>query len=156
VLHLIHPALVHFPLVFLVVGGVCQAAGLLADRPGATRFGTILVLAGTVAVIPTIASGYLAANSLRLGASARADLGLHELGGWVILAWFTGCVFWQAWSRGRLGGASRYLLAVALLVGVVLTAGVAFKGGELVYVHGAGVAAVPGEAAGVSSAEGPP
>jgi uncharacterized membrane protein len=156
-IHLVHPALVHFPIALLMVGGVTEAIGLLADRSGARRIGGVLVIGGTVALIPTIASGYLAANSIPLDEPALRHLALHEWTGWLVLAWFLGCLFAQAWTRGRMVGAARCVLAAALLIGVLLTGGAAFLGGELVFGHGAGVARPePASGGPLSLAEEPP
>lgn len=139
-LHLFHPALVHFAVAFLVFGGLCEAAGIIIDRDGPRRFGGLLVILGTAFVLPTIASGYLAANSLALAGEAREAVETHELAGWILGGWFLGCLFWKAWTRGALPGRQRYVYAAALLVGVALTVYGALLGGGLVYEHGAGVA----------------
>ena len=61
-LHLFHPALVHFSVAFLIAGGVLEAWGILTRRAGPEKFGAVLVLAGTVSLLPTVVAGTLAAN----------------------------------------------------------------------------------------------
>ena len=53
-LHLFHPAFLHFTVAFLVAGGGLEAWGLLADREGPRRLGSTLLLIGLVSLIPTI------------------------------------------------------------------------------------------------------
>ena len=140
-LHLIHPALVHFSVAFLVAGGLTEAWGLLRDHPPSERFGATLVLIGTLSLLPTIVSGYLAANSVSVGAQAKATLDAHESNGLLVLGLFVGAHFWKGWSGGTLGPAQRKLYAVLLLAGVLLAAYSALLGGELVYLAGVGVSA---------------
>ena len=56
-LHLVHPALVHFSVAFLVFGAIAEAGGLLARREALARWGGQLVLVGCVSLVPTIVSG---------------------------------------------------------------------------------------------------
>jgi len=143
-LHLIHPALVHFSVAFLVVGGLSEAWGLLRDHPRSERFGATLLLIGTLSLLPTIVSGYLAANSVSVGAPAKAVLDGHESNGLLVLGLFVGAHFWKGWSGGKLGPLQRKLYAVLLLIGVLLAAYSALLGGELVYGAGVGVAGIGG------------
>ena len=137
-LHLFHPPLVHFTVAFLVVGGLCEAFGILRGLERPERFGALLVLIGTVFLIPTVASGLLAENtvSVKTGAS---DLELHERFGFAILAVFLLGAFAKAWVRGNLTGRARTAYAILLLVGVVLVVLGSLLGGHLVYDHGIGI-----------------
>lgn len=139
-LHLIHPAFVHVSVAFLLVGGACEAAGLLARRAGLVRFGSTLVVAGTVSLVPTVVSGFLAQNSVEVPAPAAAVLQRHERLGLTILGVFLVALLWRAWGRGTLPDAQRPLYAGWLLLGVALVAWEAFLGGEMVYRFGVGVA----------------
>jgi uncharacterized membrane protein len=140
-MHLFHPAAVHFAVALLILGGLCEAIGLLARREATERFGSVLVVAGLLAWIPTVVTGYLAANSVTLEGAARRVFDMHELNGWLIGAWFFGCLFWKGWSQGEIRPRLRPLYAVALLVGVALVVRGAWLGGEMVYGQGVGVLA---------------
>lgn len=139
-LHLVHPAFVHFTVAFLVAGATLEAWGLLFRRPQAARWGGGLTLAGTIAVVPTIAAGYLAANSLTVADDARRLLDRHESLGLMLFAIALVLVLARAWMRGRVEGGARLPFALGLLVLAGLAGLAAFYGGQLVYVFGVGVA----------------
>jgi uncharacterized membrane protein len=138
-MHLIHPALVHFTVALIVLGGVFEVAGILAARAELARQGGRLLLLGLVSLVPTIATGYLASNSVTLPPGSERVLERHEQSGLVLLGLLLGSQFWKAWSRGRLppGQDRLYALVVAVVVG--LTAYGAWLGGTLVYRYGIGV-----------------
>lgn len=137
-LHLIHPAIVHVSVAFLVVGGLVEVGGVLARRESPTRFGGWLVGIGTASLVVTVVTGYLAANTVAVPDEARGLLGAHERNGWILLGLFLLALFWKAWHRGEVGS-GRTIYVLVLLAGIVLTAYSAFLGGKLVYRHGVGV-----------------
>lgn len=137
--HLLHPALVHFSVAFLIVGGACEALGHLARRDGWIGFGNPLILIGTISLVPTLVSGYIAANTTPLPDDALGLLASHERNGWFVLGVFVAALFWKAWNRGRLPERQRPLYAALLLAGVLLAAYSAFLGGRMVYERGIGV-----------------
>jgi uncharacterized membrane protein len=141
-MHYFHPALVHFSVALLILGGLSEAWGLLRDHPTAARFGTRLLILGVVSLVPTLFTGYVAANTLDVGEASRGLLAAHERNGWILFAIFGIAMFWKAWGRGELPGIQRKLFAIWLLLAVLFTAYNAFLGGELVYLHGVGVASI--------------
>jgi len=140
VLHLVHPALVHFTVAFLVAGALLESWGLLRRRPAVARWGGGLTIAGTVALVPTIAAGYLAANSLSVADEAHPVLDRHESLGLMLLGVCLLVALGRAWNRGRIEGRARVPFATGLLAVAILAALAAFYGGQLVYVLGVGVA----------------
>ena len=138
-LHLIHPALVHVSVAFVVVGGLCEIWARLRDHEAGARWAGPLLLVGLASLIPTIVTGYLAANTAPALDARSATLGAHERNGWILLGFFTLALFWKAWVRGQLPEGQRRLYALALVVGVLLTAYSAILGGEMVYLVGVGV-----------------
>jgi hypothetical protein len=120
VLHLVHPALVHFTVAFLVAGALLESWGLLRRRPAVARWGGGLTIAGTVAVVPTIAAGYLAANSLTVADDAQRLLDRHESVGLMLSV-----SRWCSCSSVRgCGGASRRARA-SFALGLLALAGLA-------------------------------
>jgi uncharacterized membrane protein len=138
-LHLFHPALVHFGVAFIAAGGLLEAWGLLRDHEPSRRHGAPLLAAGTLTLIAVIASGYVAANTIELREAARETLKLHERNGWVLLAALVLLHFWKAWSGGRLPRLQERLYALALVAVVGWMAWSAYLGGRLVYTFGTGV-----------------
>lgn len=138
-MHLVHPALVHFTVAFLVVGGLVEAVAILAARERAERFGSTLVVLGTFALVATVASGFLALNVVNLPPGAEDAAGAHERMGIVLLGTFLALALWKGWHRGRLPQPHRPLYAIALLGGVAMVVTSAWLGGVMVYAHGVGV-----------------
>lgn len=138
-LHLLHPAFVHFSVAFLLVGGICEGIGILWARPGVERFGAALVLVGTASLLPTVGTGFLAANTVALPAGAHDLLEVHERVGLSVLGLFVASQFWKAWARGRIPDPQRWAYALVVLAGVVLVGYGAFVGGKMVYGEGVGV-----------------
>ncbi|HEX4824396.1 MAG TPA: DUF2231 domain-containing protein [Candidatus Polarisedimenticolaceae bacterium] len=138
-LHLIHPALVHLTVAFLIAGGVVEALGVLRQRASWEATGTVLVVTGTLALIPTLITGFLAENSLTLTEAGAAAVDQHERYGIMVLGVFLPLLLVRAWGRGRVPEGARRLYAAGLLAGVALTVLVAFLGGRMVYELGVGV-----------------
>jgi uncharacterized membrane protein len=138
-LHLFHPALVHFTVTLIVLGGGIEVAGLLTAREALGRQGGRLLLAGLASLVPTIASGYLAANTVTLPPGSEAVLEAHERNGLIVLGLLLGSQFWKAWCGGRVppGADKLYAALVALVVGMTVYG--AWLGGTMVYVYGIGV-----------------
>ena len=140
-LHLFHPPLVHVTVAFLVVGGLVEAVAIARRRADAERFGGVLVVLGTVSLLPTIAAGFLAENALTLSAAAEEAVDDHERFGLLVLGVFLPLLLMKAWGRGRPPERLRGLYAAGLLVGVALAVAAAYVGGLMVYRLGVGVTA---------------
>lgn len=138
-LHLVHPALVHFTVAFLVAGALLEAWGVLLHRPRTARWGGALTVAGTIAMVPTIAAGYLAANSLEIAEDAKPLLDRHESLGLMLLGACLAVALGRAWMRGRIEGGARVPYALGLIAVAGLAAVAAYHGGRLVYVFAVGV-----------------
>ena len=139
-LHLLHPALVHLTVAFLVAGGGTELCGIALRREGARRFGGILVGLGVASLLPTIVAGYLAANSLTLQPAAAEAVVDHERLGLLTLGTFLPLLVLKAWGRGRAPDRFALVYALGLAVGVALAAATAYEGGMMVYRLGVGVA----------------
>ncbi len=74
---------------------------LLARREMLRRWGASLVLLGLASLVFTLASGYLAANTLEVDAASVELLAAHERNGWILLALLFVTQFWKAWCGGK-------------------------------------------------------
>lgn len=139
----LHPMAVHFPIVFLALG-LALALRDLRGGGSACRAEAVswLLWLGAASAWVALGLGLLAertAPHVPMAWETQAD---HE-----VLAWWT-CGVFTALSvlralqvkRGWSGRALPWLLAALWLAGFGLLAGTAKKGGELVFVHGVGVA----------------
>ncbi|MDH3626124.1 MAG: DUF2231 domain-containing protein [Acidobacteriota bacterium] len=136
-----HPAVVHFSIAFLAAGGAVGCLGYLSRRPRWIRVGHQLLAVGSLCLLPTLVTGYLAANSVTTGAVATELLADHEVAGWIL----TGCaaitLLWLGSYRGEIPAGQRNPFAIwlAILVSAVLYA--ALLGGKLVYIYQVGTGA---------------
>lgn len=137
--HLFHPAFLHFSVAFIVAGGAVEVWGLVGDRDSPRRFGAALLLIGLISLVPTIVTGYLAANTLGRPVDGGLLLGAHERNGWILLGLLVSSQFWKAWFRGELPARHRPIYVVVLVAVVLLTAYSAWLGGRMVYGQGYGV-----------------
>lgn len=140
-LHLIHPVFVHATVAFLIVGGLVEAYGIGRRREGAERFGGVLVVLGTVSLVPAIVAGFLAENSLTLSAAGGEAVDDHERLGLLVLGVFVPLLLMKAWGRGQPPERWRGLYAGGVILGVAAAAAAAYVGGLMVYDLGVGVAA---------------
>ena len=136
---LFHPALVHFSVAFLVVGASCEAYGVALRRERAEGFGSLLLRIGAVSLIPTLLSGYIAANTVSVAPAALDLLDAHERNGWILLGLVVAGLFWKGWTGGKIPQRQRAVYAALLLGVVALTLYSALLGGQMVYLHGIGV-----------------
>lgn len=141
ILHLVHPACVHFTIAFLVAGGIAEAWGAVSGRAGMERFGGMLVLLGSACLLVTIVTGFVAANTVDLPARAAGAMELHERMGLALGALFLVALAWKGWARGQIPERQKTAYAMLLAVGVTLVLGTAWMGGRLVYGEGIGVLA---------------
>ena len=138
-MHLIHPALVHFSVAFLVAAVLLEGLGILLRRQPWERARAALVLAGTISMAPTVIAGFESQNSVAGFNGATADVQLHERFGLVLFGLFAALMMWKGWNQGRLPEDQKPLYAVLVLAGVILTMATAWFGGHLVYGYGIGV-----------------
>ena len=138
-MHLIHPALVHFSLAFIFVGCASEVCGLLSRRDSFARWGSRLTLIGLASLVLTIASGYLAANTLDFDDEGLTLLDSHERNGWILLGVLFVSQFWKAWCGGRIPDRLAPLYVLMLTAALALTVWGAWLGGQMVYGQGIGV-----------------
>lgn len=128
-----HPALVHFPIAWLVGLAIIDFLGLVRRREVWQRAG-IFVLAGTVlSLLPTAATGLLRAAHMPMDAATHALLVTHRTLNFAVAGLVLAAFALRLWRRNSLQGGWRitYLaLVVAACCAVLLAADF---GGRMVY-----------------------
>lgn len=135
----LHPLIVHFPPVLLLVAGVLYLLGWILKRPGLDIVGFFLHAAGLIACIASIFTGDFEADRFNSNPQLHQLIEDHEslvtmatyafgmLGLWAFLRQKS-TLLWE-----RLA----YLFAFTAVTAVLLIG--AHRGGTLVYGHGVGV-----------------
>lgn len=144
----LHPAVVHFPVVFILVGALLAILALALRRHPALGLAAATLLLGG-ALFSTVASITGEQDEHAAGAAAKALLEEHEH--WALAtqaaAWaaaalaLAGAVIGK--TRPRFGRIAAVLAAVAALGGAVCVSMAGHLGGRLVYEYGAGVRNAP-------------
>lgn len=145
----LHPALVHFPIVFAVLLPVVAVAVLWATRSGIVRkraWGLVVALAAALVLASWIAVQTGEQQEERVEeVVAETALETHEEAAelFLLLAWAALVAAAAGITPGVVGSSARIVCVVLALV--VLAAGwqVGNSGGELVYQHGAARAYTP-------------
>jgi uncharacterized membrane protein len=137
----LHPALVHLPIAFVLLSVVADVLAKITRRESLRHVGLWSLLAALAGAFVTIATGYWDMNRSSLSGETENYVDLHLKIGWALV---TGLAVLAVW-RWRIRQQARRVVtapyvAAALMV-LALTLFQAWFGGEMVYSHGAGVAA---------------
>jgi len=140
----LHPALVHYPIAFIILSVIAEYVGYYRGSPGARTVAWWALVSGLIGGVLTIWAGYFDMGRATL-ASETHDLvhqhlkiGLLAGGGLLVLT------VWRGYSRSRVrhgtGGSAGggYLCAATAVMLLIFFQ--AWYGGEMTYAHGAGVA----------------
>lgn len=143
---LVHPIVVHFPIVLLMTGTFAWLAGQLADRGGRWGFlvpaGRLALAGGLVAAWVAIYTGDLADAEVVRSLCDPTVVETHEELAYLVAYLFTGALALDLAAAGPLRRWRRWLaplVAVALLAGTGGIGYVGHLGASLVYQQGAGV-----------------
>src|SRR5688500_2244560 len=137
----IHAAVVHLSVVFVLVSFTADLFGRMFQKPAAARIGFWFLLAATISGALAVAAGYWDTSRASLSAETQSYVTLHLVVGWILVALLMIVTIW----RWRIRQQARRVVTKPYVVGaltvVALTAFETWYGAELVYSHGAGVAA---------------
>ena len=137
----LHPALVHLPIAFVLLSVVADVVGKITRRDSLRHVGLWTLLAGLAGGLITIATGYWDMNRASLSGETENYVDLHLKIGWALVAGLAVLAVWR-WrirQQARRVVTAPYIAAALIVLG--LTMFQAWFGGEMVYSHGAGVAA---------------
>jgi uncharacterized membrane protein len=136
-----HPALVHFPIALVTLSFIFDLLGKLFRKDSFRSAGWWTLLAAAVTGIISVPLGYWDMNRDMLNDETHQYVDMHLKIGWVLLIVVAGLTIWRGYLRAKTdqipGGG--YLFAAFLVTCLTLFQG--WFGGEMVYAHGAGVAA---------------
>jgi uncharacterized membrane protein len=136
----VHPALVHLPIAFVTLSFIADLFARIRKSDSLRQVGFWALVAGLIGGVITIAAGYFDFNRASLNHETSAYVWLHLKIGWTLAAGLILLTFWRWRIRQRaMLPSGAYLLVMFL--GFALTMFQGWYGGEMVYSHGAGVAA---------------
>lgn len=137
----IHSAVVHSSIVFVIVSFAADFFAKMFRRPALAKVGFWFLIAATISGGLAIAAGYWDTSRAALSPETHTYMTLHVFVGWTLAALLMVLTIW----RWRIRQQARRVVTKPYVVGaltvVVLTVFETWYGAELVYSHGAGVAA---------------
>jgi len=148
-----HPIVVHFPIALLLVGFAVDLAGLLLKRDWLARAALLLLILGSLGAVAARQAGKAEEESIVKTPAIEAAIETHEESGNFTMWFFAGITVVRAALTGlkKFTPAMGWIFVVIWAVGAALLVRTAYYGGELVYQHGVGRAAVPGAAGGAAA-----
>jgi len=143
----VHPLIVHFPIVLVLLAVVVDVVQVLRPRDGAASLAVALFVLGAVSALVAFLSGWDAAGEVFTPGMAQALVADHRR--WAIVT--TSALVAVALlriathlsGRGRSRSARAVFLALSLALSVLVQQ-TAERGARLVYEQGVGVVAGPG------------
>jgi uncharacterized membrane protein len=136
----LHPAVVHFPIVLLLVALIIDISAVLLSRDWLRKSAVLLYIIGAASAGITFWSGRAAAESVQLSAKVEPILSRHENFALYTL-WFFG-IYAAIRLLSQLTNYKRWIHAVMTLIsiaGQILLFRTADLGGSLVYKHAVAV-----------------
>ena len=129
----LHPALVHFPIAWLVGLAFVDLFGLVLKREAWQRAGVFVLAGTTLSLLPTAATGLLRAAHMPSDAAVHALLVTHRTLNFMVAGLVLAAFALRLLRRNLLQGSWRvvYLALVFAATGLVLVA--ADFGGRMVY-----------------------
>jgi uncharacterized membrane protein len=137
----IHPALVHLPIAFVLLSVFADFFARITRRQSLRHVGMWSLFAAFLSACVTVAAGYWDLNRVSLTAQTEEYVSFHLKVGWTLLALLAVLSIWR-WrirQQARRVVTKPYLAASWVLFALTMFQG--WFGGEMVYTHGAGVAA---------------
>ena len=139
----LHPILIHFPIALLVAGLGIDVAGWLLGSDWLRRSALLLLILGALGTAAAVWSGSSQEEIIVKTPDIERTLETHSDSGEATMWFFLGVAAVRAGvvRRRKLTPGVHALFILLWLVGAGLLVRTAYYGGEMVYEHGAGVAA---------------
>ena len=136
-----HPAIVHTPVALIIVGAAFELAGRALDREWWRKAAFAMLVVGVLGASLAVLSGRAAEEGVEEQGVSKEAIHEHEEMALLTLWLGLGAVVTRA-VAGRLGAVRPLVAGLALLLhlAAATTVGIAgYRGGLLVFEHGAGV-----------------
>ncbi len=135
----LHPKVIHFPIVMLILAGVCYLLHLFLKKYNLDKFAFFLHVGGLLGCVAALLTGDYAESNIVQTPEIHEIIEEHEFLGQMTTYAFAILGVW-AFLRQRSNIALEKIVFVLVFwAGLGLMAIGAHHGGELVYDHGAGV-----------------
>jgi uncharacterized membrane protein len=141
----IHPIIVHFPIALLSAGFLVDLAGRAMKIEWLGKAALLMLVTGALGTIAATRSGSVEEDRILQTPAIHETLEEHEDGGKMTMWIFLGLAAARlafTWRR-KFGQVMGWLFLVLWAAGLVLLVETAHHGGQLVYIHGAGISAAP-------------
>lgn len=138
----VHPILVHFTIALFMIAVLLDFVGVIAKKSSYHFAAWLNLLLAAVFTVGTVAFGMTAEVYAQPTVEAHWTLDTHKLFAYSTCVVLTILVAWRASLRGHFPQRGAFLFMVLGVLGVTLTAGAGYYGGELVYKHGTSVQAI--------------
>lgn len=140
-----HPIVLHYTVALLSLTVLAYLAARLLPtarlRTEAAVFARWSLWLGTVFALATVATGWLAFNSVAHDDASHAAMLVHRNWALATLFAFGLLAVWSLWRRREERPGAAFLIALLVAGGLLTTT--AWRGGELVFRYGLGVMALP-------------
>ena len=137
----IHPLIIHFPIVILIMGFLADIFGLIRNNEFAKKLGCLCLVAGTGAIGLAALTGWLGHKTVAHADSTYTLIEQHQELGFVALGLFSLLTIWRFKTNWQWPDKKSVLtmMIVLQLAGVSVMIRGAHLGGLLVFQHGVGV-----------------
>ena len=135
----LHPKVIHFPIVMLILAGLCYLLHLFMKGQRFDRFGFFLHVGGLLGCVAALLTGDYAESSIVQTPKIHEVLEEHEFLGQMTTYAFAILAVWAFLRQKSNIAIEKIVFVLVFWAGMGLMAIGAAHGGELVYEHGAGV-----------------
>ena len=139
----VHPVLVHFTIALFTIAVLMDLLGVFLKNEKYHFAAWLNLLLAAVFTVGTVAFGMTAEVYAKPTIEAHWTLDTHKLFAYGVCVVLAILVAWRAGLRGVFPKKGAMLFIILGLLGVTLTAGAGYYGGEMVYTHGTNVRAIP-------------
>ncbi|UCC79162.1 MAG: DUF2231 domain-containing protein [Candidatus Zixiibacteriota bacterium] len=136
----IHPLIVHFPIALIIVVFILDLLGAMSRQKSLVSAANILSIFAALGAVAAVVTGLIAEESVWRTEQAGELIELHETIGFAVLGVaLVSLIFRPAIKKKKSKSSLLWVAVVISLAAAVLVGYEGYLGGEMVYLHGAGV-----------------